>query len=134
MRIYDYTCERGHRFEALVASADSPDPTCGTCGASAHRRPSAARLGSIADPGPSREDMPKSWTSTGCGDPETLRHWHDQMTKREALEEKHPELAGDRRPVIAHEGQFAGNPLRAGDPLPSAPSSRSSSPRGTDAS
>jgi len=66
--------------------------------------------------------MPKSWLSTNRGDPQTLQYWHDEMTRRVALEEKYPELAGDRRPVIAHEGRFASNPLRAGDPLPSSSS------------
>lgn len=46
-----------------------------------------------------------------------VRGWHGLMSKREKLEEKYPELAGDRRPVLAHEGAFANAPLRAGDPL-----------------
>ena len=29
--------------------------------------------------------------------------------------ERHPELAGDRRPILAHEGPFASQPLRAGE-------------------
>jgi hypothetical protein len=37
---------------------------------------------------------------------------------RRDLEARHPELAGDRRPVLAHEGRFEHAPLRAGDPLP----------------
>lgn len=125
VRIYDYACERGHRFEALVAGVDSPDPLCRACGGPARRRPSAPRLGGVADPGSSREDAPKSWRSTHQGDRETVRYWHEQMRRRESLEEKYPELAGDRRPVIAHEGRFAGAPLRAGDPLPGLGSSPS---------
>lgn len=120
VRIYDYACACGHLFEALVPDADSPDPVCRACGGPTHRRPSAARLGGVADPGPSREDAPKSWEATNRGDRETVRYWHEQMRRRESLEEKYPELAGDRRPVIAHEGRFAAAPLRAGDPLPGA--------------
>jgi hypothetical protein len=76
------------------------------------------RLGGVADAGPGRDDAPKSWRGTGNGDRETVRHWHRQMSRREKLEQKYPELAGDRRPVLAHEGPFAAVPLRAGDPLP----------------
>ena len=32
------------------------------------------------------------------------------------LEDKYPELRGDQRPVLAHEGQYHDHPLRAGDP------------------
>lgn len=117
MPIYDYVCACGNRFEALVPSHTSPAPRC-ACGAQPRRRPSAARLGGVADPGPSRDQAPKSWRSTGCGERETVAYWHQQMTRREKLEEKYPELAGDRRPVLAHEGRFAAAPLRAGDPLP----------------
>jgi hypothetical protein len=41
--------------------------------------------------------------------------------RRRALEDRHPELAGDRRPVLAHEGRFESAPLRAGDPIPPLP-------------
>ena len=39
------------------------------------------------------------------------------MESREKLEEKYPELGGDRRPILAHEGIFNGRPLRAGDDI-----------------
>jgi negative regulator of sigma E activity len=39
------------------------------------------------------------------------------MEKRERLEERHPELGGDRRPILAHEGIFRDRPLRAGDDI-----------------
>lgn len=126
MRIYDYVCESGHRFELLVRSSESPDPACRSCGEPAHRRPPGVGLGGRADAGPSHEDAPKSWMSTNRGDRDTLRYWHQQMTRRESLEEKYPELAGDRRPVLAHEGRFAANPLRAGDPVPSSSAEGSS--------
>ena len=44
--------------------------------------------------------------------------------QRRALEDRHPELAGDRRPVLAHEGRFESAPLRAGDPIPVPPGPR----------
>lgn len=60
--------------------------------------------------------MPSTWNGIGRGDPETVRGWHGLMSKREKLEEKYPELAADRRPVLAHEGTFTKTPLTAGDP------------------
>ena len=129
MRIYDYVCDDGHRFEALVPSADSSAPECRFCGGPTRRRPAGPGIGGKADPGPSREDAPRSWESTNRGDPETLRYWHRQLSRREDLERKYPELAGDQRPVLAHEGRFAAAPLRAGDPLPNS----GSAPAGEDA-
>ena len=37
------------------------------------------------------------------------------------LAQKYPELRGDQRPVLAHEGQYHDHPLRAGDPVPRTP-------------
>ena len=62
-------------------------------------------------------NSPTTWNDTRQGNPDVLRGWHTAMTKRERLEEKYHELAGDRRPVLAHEGAFAGRPLKAGDAL-----------------
>lgn len=71
----------------------------------------------MAKAGPSREQMPNTWRAVRQGDRETVARWHELARKREALEERNPELAGDRRPVLAHEGIFADNPLRAGDDI-----------------
>jgi hypothetical protein len=38
-----------------------------------------------------------------------------QWSARQKLEEKYPELRGDQRPVLAHEGKYHAKPLRAGD-------------------
>jgi hypothetical protein len=43
-----------------------------------------------------------------------------QWDARRKLEEKYPELRGDQRPVLAHEGRYHARPLRAGDPPASA--------------
>ncbi|MGH3246646.1 MAG: hypothetical protein ACRDOI_10615, partial [Trebonia sp.] len=53
---------------------------------------------------------------TNHGDRDTIRHWQRSLEQRAKLEEKYPELAGDNRPVLAHEGRYAARPLRAGDP------------------
>jgi hypothetical protein len=120
MILYDFACDTGHRFEAGIANMAAENPDCPGCGTATRRRPSRVQIGKRASAGPSRDQMPRSWKATGRGDAETIRHWHDLATKREKLEESYPELAGDRRPVLAHEGIFSGRPLRAGDNIPAA--------------
>lgn len=115
MIIYGYKCTEAHRFDAAVPTMDADNPDCPACGSETRRLPGAAGLSGTADPGPSREQMPHSWEAVRKGDPETVAHWRRHAQKREKLEEKYPELGGDRRPVLAHEGAFAGRPLRAGD-------------------
>lgn len=117
MILYDYCCEEGHRFEAGVASMSSPNPACPGCGALTRRVPSRVRIGGVADTGPSREEMPHSWQGIAGGHPDAVAHWRKKIETREKLEEHHPELAGDRRPILAHEGIFQGRPLRAGDDI-----------------
>lgn len=117
MIIYDFKCHEGHRFEAVVESMASPNPDCGTCGGWSQRVPSRVRIGNYASAGSSRDEMPRSWTGIAGGHPEAVSHWRNRMEKREKLEEKYPELGGDRRPILAHEGIFNGRPLRAGDDI-----------------
>ena len=50
---------------------------------------------------------------------DSMEQWR-QWGAREKLEEKYPELRGDQRPVLAHEGKYHDKPLRAGDPPASA--------------
>jgi hypothetical protein len=80
----------------------------------------AALLGRAAVP-PGRDAAPRSWEQTNHGDRDTIRHWQRNLEQRGKLEEKYPELAGDNRAVLAHEGRYAASPLRAGDPAASAP-------------
>jgi hypothetical protein len=90
--------------------------------------PSRVALGGQASPGPSREQMPQTWRGTYEGNPEYVGQLRRQWQGRQKLEEKYPELQGDQRPILAHEGRFHGQPLRAGDPLPSAPDPIPSTP------
>ncbi|MEJ5866990.1 zinc ribbon domain-containing protein [Pseudokineococcus sp. 5B2Z-1] len=115
MVLHDFLCGAGHRFEAGLPSMTSPDPACPACGSASRRRPSRLNVGGRASTGVAREQMPRSWEGVRRGDRETVAHWRKVAVARERLEEKHPELAGDRRPVLAHEGVFASRPLRAGD-------------------
>lgn len=96
---------------------NAPNPPCPGCGAATSRVPSRMNLGSAADSGPSRGEMPHSWEGIGRGHPDAIAHWRKKIERREKLEEKYPELAGDRRPILAHEGIFSGRPLRAGDDI-----------------
>src|SRR5699024_3037429 len=117
MIIYDFKCDNDHRFDAVLESMSSPAPECRACGAESRKVPTAVKIGNSASAGASRDEMPNSWTGMGGGHPDAVRHWRDKMVKREKLEEKYPELGGDRRPVLAHEGIFRGRPLRAGDDI-----------------
>lgn len=121
MPLYEYSCPCGARFEKLVpfADADSPSLSCPCCGAAGCRRllSSAALLGR-ASPPPGRDAAPRSWQETNGGDRDTILHWQRTLERRRKLEEKYPELSGDTRPVLAHEGPYAGHPLHAQDPAP----------------
>lgn len=123
MPIYEYACDCGYRFERLarLADADGPAPACPACGAGARRVPSVAALLGQARVPPGRESAPRSWEQTNHGDRDTIRHWQRNLEQRAKLEEKYPELAGDTRAVLAHEGRYSAAPLRAGDPSPPAP-------------
>lgn len=117
MILYELRCTGGHRFEAALTSMTAANPACPVCARDTSRVPAAARAGRSADPGPAQHERPHSWRGIAGGHPDAVAHWRERITRRERLEEKYPELAGDRRPVLAHEGAFAGAPLRAGDAL-----------------
>lgn len=120
MILYDFRCTEGHDFEAGLPSMFAEDPGCPVCRCSARRKPARIGLSGRADPGPSSEDRPHTWLQVNGGDPETVRGWQRSIEKRERLEERYPDLAGDGRPVLAHEGIFKRRPLRAGDDVEAA--------------
>ena len=64
--------------------------------------------------------MPQTWKGTYAGDRDYVTSLRRTAEQRQAFEQRHPEVAGDRRPVVAHEGRFEGAPLRRGDPVPAA--------------
>jgi putative FmdB family regulatory protein len=117
MILNDYRCESDHQFEAGVATMSSPAPDCPDCGSASRRIFTAVRTSGFASTGHSRDDMPKSWLGMDRGNPDAVSYWRRSMEKREKLEERHPELGGDRRPILAHEGIFRDRPLRAGDDI-----------------
>lgn len=120
MPIFDYRCACGLRFERLTGR-DAAAPACPECGGESRKVPSRPALHGRADPGLSREQMPQTWRGLYNGDREYIKGMRKQWSERQRLEEKHPELAGDTRPVVAHEGRYEQAPLRVGDPVLRAP-------------
>jgi hypothetical protein len=114
--LYELRCAAGHRFEILQPFS-APLPAC-ACGARTAKRPSAFGVGGSARLPPPAERMPQTWKGTYRGDRDYLRTLRRTAEQRRDLEERHSELAGDRRPIAAHEGRFEGAPLRAGAPPP----------------
>ena len=119
MPTYDYRCESGHRFERLVPIADGGQQPC-PCGAAGVKVPSNVALGGRADTGRPREYMPQTWRGTHDADREYTTALRREWSTRQKLEDKHPELQGDRCPIVAHEGRYERAPLRQGDPIPGA--------------
>jgi putative FmdB family regulatory protein len=116
--IYDLKCANGHRFE-VTQSFTAPLPACPACGAVTSKIPSTFGIGGVASVPPPPERMPQTWRGTYGGDREYVTELRRTAERRRALEDAHPELAGDRRPIVAHEGRYEQAPLRSGDPLPS---------------
>ncbi len=116
MPLYDYCCPQGHPFEQMAAIADRERQTCPACGQVSDKIPSRVSLGGHADPGKPMEQMPQTWRGTHEGNPEYLGQLRNQWNARQKLEDSYPELRGDRRPVLAHEGRYHARPLRQGDP------------------
>jgi putative FmdB family regulatory protein len=116
MPIYEFKCGCGLRFERLT-SFEAPAPGCPSCGGETRKVPAGFSLGGQADAGLSKERMPQTWRGTYDGDREYVTGLQRQWERRQRLEARHPELAGDQRPIVAHEGRYHGAPLRAGDPV-----------------
>jgi putative FmdB family regulatory protein len=121
--IYDFACACGTRFERILpmaASADGDGPGCPACGAATSRVPSRPALTGLAGAGRPAELMPQTWRGTYGADREYVTRLRREAEHRQSLEARHPELAGDPRPVLAHEGRYESAPLRAGDATPTA--------------
>ena len=116
MPIYVYKCGCGLRFEHL-APFGAAAPGCPSCGGETRKIPAGFSLGGQAGAGLAKEEMPQTWRGTYDGSREYVTGLRRQWDRRQRLEERHPELAGDQRPIIAHEGRYHAAPLRAGDPV-----------------
>jgi putative FmdB family regulatory protein len=120
MPIYEYRCDCGRTVEVLVASG-SPAPTCSVCGAETRKLVSGFAVGGRADAGLPHSRMPQTWKGTYDGNSEYVTNLQRQWERRQRLEDRYPELAGDVRPVVAHEGRYSVVPLRAGEPAATTP-------------
>lgn len=119
MPIYELRCAAGHRFEVIQSLRDAL-PACPSCGAGTVKVPSRFGISGAAASKlpPPAERMPQTWRGTYNGDRDYLTSLQRTAEIRRRLEQRNPELAGDSRPIVAHEGRYEGNPLRAGDPGP----------------
>ncbi|WP_406404994.1 zinc ribbon domain-containing protein [Streptomyces sp. NBC_00879] len=117
MAIYELTCPSGHRHE-IIQSFTAPLPPCPACGAPTSKVPSTFGFAGSAKLPPPPEAMPQTWRGTYHGDREYVTELRRTAEARRRLEEANPELVGDRRPILAHEGRYEQRPLRAGDPVP----------------
>lgn len=119
MPMYDYRCSAGHAFEAMVPISAGASQDCPACGEVSLKVPSAVSLLGSASPGLSMAQMPQTWKGTYGANREYVGQLRRQWDGRQKLEEKYPELKGDRRPILAHEGRYHDAPLRAGDAVAS---------------
>jgi putative FmdB family regulatory protein len=115
MPIYVYRCGCGVRFEHLATMTDTATPGCPVCGGATSKVPAGFSLHGQADPGLSKNEMPQTWRGVYDGSPEYVNRMRRTWEQRQKLEERHPEIAGDQRPILAHEGRYERAPLRAGD-------------------
>ena len=117
MPIYVFRCGCGVRFEHLAAMTDTAAPGCPVCGGNTRKVPAGFSFGGRADPGLSKNEMPQTWRGVYDGSPEYVDRMRRTWEQRQKLEERHPEIAGDQRPILAHEGRYEKAPLRLGDPV-----------------
>jgi hypothetical protein len=94
---------------------DTAAPGCPVCGGETHKVPAGFSLGGQANAGLSKDEMPQTWRGVYDGNSEYIDRMRRTWDGRQKLEEKYPEIAGDQRPILAHEGKFHNAPLRAGD-------------------
>ncbi|HTF47530.1 MAG TPA: zinc ribbon domain-containing protein [Pseudonocardia sp.] len=127
MPIYVYRCGCGVRFEQLT-SFDAAAPVCPSCGGETRKIPAGFSLGGQADAGLGKDQMPQTWRGVYDGNREYTSRMRRQWENRQRLEAKYPEIAGDQRPILAHEGRYHDAPLRAGDPVLGERSSGAGSP------
>jgi putative FmdB family regulatory protein len=112
--VYEYRCRCGESLEVLTTSG-ALARACPACGCRTGKVVSGFAVGGRADPGLSQSQMPQTWKGTYGGNREYISGLQRQWERRQRLEDRYPELAGDRRPILAHEGPYSTVPLRAGD-------------------
>ena len=114
MPIYEYSCGCGATVEVLAAF-DASAPACQACGAETRKEVSRFSVNGRAELGLSQSQMPQTWLGTYGGNSEYTTMLQRQWERRCRLEDRYPEIADDRRPIVAHEGRYSAIPLRAGE-------------------
>ena len=114
MPIYELECRLGHRIEVIQAISMAI-PHCPSCDSEMYKLPSTFSIGRRAVLPPSPDAMPQTWKGTYDGNREYVNSLRKIVDERVKIEERYPELAGDRRPILAHEGRYESVPLRVGD-------------------
>ena len=106
----------GVRFEHLAAMTDTAAPGC-PCAAG---RPARCRPASGSAAGRTRGCRRTRCRRPGAGcydgSPEYVDRMRRTWEQRQKLEERHPEIAGDQRPILAHEGRYEQGAAAAGRP------------------
>ncbi len=117
MPIYQLRCPQGegHRDFELIQSLHAPLPPCPECGGPVRKVPARFGIGGAAAARlpPPPVAKAQNWRGTYEGNREYVTELRRTAERRQVLADRHPELAGDRRPVLAHEGRYAAAPLRA---------------------
>lgn len=116
MPLYEFRCANEHLFERLLA-VGSESPACPACGLRGDRRQSGVALVGRAGPGRPLSMMPQTWLSTGGGDREYMTALRREAERRVSFEARNPELGGETRHVLAHEGKYARAPLYQGESI-----------------
>lgn len=114
MPLYELKCAEGHRTEVTQSFYDEI-PLCPQCDAPMTKVLSYFAIQGKATLPAASGAMPQTWRGTYDGNREYITKLRHEADARQKIEERYPELAGDRRPILAHEGRFASEPLRAGD-------------------
>ena len=118
MPIYEYRCDCGGTVEVLAALG-APAPACPACGAETRKAVSRFALSWAGRRRPIAIQDAPDLEGHLRRQPRIHHHLQRQWEQRRRLEESYPELAGDIRPIVAHEGPYSAVPLRAGDPAAS---------------
>jgi putative FmdB family regulatory protein len=116
MPIYEYRCACGATFDELHRGFDEPAPACPSCSGVAERVQSRFSIVGVAKTPRSADDAPCSWRETGNGNRAYIQQWRRELDRRAVLEDRHPELAPTRTPVLSHESCAGIVPAK---PLPS---------------
>ena len=119
MPIYVYRCGVRGALRAARRHDPTPPHRAARCAAGTTRKvPAGFSLGGRADPGLSKERDAADLARRLRRQPRVRRPDAPHLgAAAEAGGASYPEIAGDQRPILAHEGRYEKAPLRLGDPV-----------------